>query len=641
MTRSRSSSMATAILFAIALTAVLVVPAAGADGPAAPPVIRGAESLGPVVPHVFEGDLRRLPLAPVWQPGDPVKEIPRRHNGPIGPEPMVFGTPRPTEDPLVERQAEFGFERVPEAFDTPIINIAGQGYTGLNPPDTVGDVGRDYYVQAINGGGGTSVVIYDKVTGAIASGPFTLDNLGSGNCGSGLGDPVVLYDELASRWFLTEFSIFGNRLCVYVSRTSSPITGGWYNYEFQATNFPDYPKYAVWPDAYYVASNENSPAAYALEREQMLDGLPADFQRFTAPPLSGFGFQALTPSDVDGPAPPAGTPGWFIRHKDDEVHSGGTDPTQDFLELFAFQVDWANPGNSSFTGPIQVGISEIDSNMCGLFSFSCFDQPGGADLDPLREVVMWRSQYRNFGSYEVLVGNLVTDAGVDQGAVRWFELRNEGSQWFLYQEGTYSPNNDNRWMGSAAMDVDGNLAVGYNVSSTQTFPALRYVGRLSTDPLGVMTTGEASLVEGSGSNSSNRYGDYSSLNVDPVNGCTYWFTGEYNTSSNWSTRVGAFAFDTCEVEGPTFVIASIDPCLAGATNTWNVAGATPFADVEVRCNPVGSPNQLVVGVAAADGNGDAAVSRFVPGGASGRSIECFAEDLSNGAMTPLVVKSFP
>jgi hypothetical protein len=408
-------------------------------------------------------------------------------------------------------------------------------------------VGNNFYIQMINDSGGSTVRIHNK-DGSVAAGPFALDSLGSGNCASGLGDPVALFDEAANRWMLSEFSSAGNRLCVYISQTADPISGGWFAYDFQAPSFPDYPKYGVWPDAYYVGTNETSSAVYALERSAMLAGGMASFQRLTVPNLSGFGFQMLIPSDLDGAtAPPAGSPNYFMRHRDDEVHSGGTTAGQDFLEIWEFTVDFANSANSSITGPTNIGIAEIDSSLCGLTSFACITQPGTATtLDPLREVVMNRLQYRNFGTHEVLVGNLSTDVnGADRAGVRWFELRNTGSGWGLHQEGTYAPAGVSRWMGAISMDGDGNIALGYNASSSSVNPSLRYTGRLAADPLGVMTQAETTLVAGSAANASNRYGDYAAMSVDPADDCTFWFTGQYNPASQWATRIGSFSFDSC------------------------------------------------------------------------------------------------
>ena len=546
-----SCPICTASVLALAML-VLATPALAQDREG-PRVSRG-ELVEIITPYVFDGDLRDLPRAAKWRPGDPIKEIPRRHNGPL-PVQVAPANPTAPGDALAGRQP-FGLKSSTRAFGTPDLNFPGQGFTGVNPPDTVGDIGPSYYIQMINGSGGSILTIYDKSTGSVAAGPLVLDNLAptSPACSSGVGDPIVLWDNLAQRWLLSEFAGAGNHLCVYISQTSDPISGGWFTYDFQTPSFPDYPKYAVWPDAYYVSTNESSVAQYALERSQMLIGGAASSQRFTAPDLGGFGFQATTASDLDGPAPPAGSPQYFIRHNDDEAHNpGSNDPANDFLEIFELSVDFNNAANSTFTGPFQIAVADFDSDLCGLTSFSCIDQPGGgsANLDPLREVVMWRSQYRNFGSHETLVGSLATDVtGADDAGVRWYELRKSGGgPWTLFQEGTYDGpapfDGDSRWMSSAAMDVAGNIAVGYNISSTVTSPGLRYAGRLASDPAGTLPQGENTLVNGIASHASNRYGDYSSLNVDPVDGCTMWFTGEYNTSSQWSTRIGSFVFDGC------------------------------------------------------------------------------------------------
>ncbi len=501
-----------------------------------------------------------------------------QHNHPVDPDFRSEGG----LDPLlaIQAAASQGNDR---SFDAPLINIEGHGFSNVNPPDTVGDVGPNHYIQMINASGGSWVSIYDK-SGTLITPAFELHTLwtGGGECANGYGDPVVLYDRLADRWMLSEFASAGSNLCVYISQTSDP-TGAYYGYQFTTPSFPDYPKYAVWPDAYYVTTNENSPTVYALDRANMLAGAAATMQRFTAPSLAGFGFQSMTPGDLDGATPPpAGSPAYIMRHRDDEVHnSGANNPNEDYLEVWEFHVDWATPGNSSFTHAYDIPISEFDSDLCGLSSFSCFPQPGtNVALDPLREVLMWRLQYRNFGSYETLVGNLVTDVdGTDHGGIRWFELRKSGSSpWTLHQEGTFAPDASHRWMGSIAMDGSGNIAVAYNVSDdTNTYPSLRYVGRLKSDPLGTMPQGEYVLVNGTTANSSNRYGDYSAMSVDPADDCTFWFTGEYNPASNWSTRIGAFRFDTC-----TGAIAS-DFILSAAPESRSV------------CTPANAVYQISVG----------------------------------------------
>ncbi len=451
-------------------------------------------------------------------------------------------------DPLLAVQ-EGAAPAAPDAFGTPLLNYNGQGFSGVNPPDTVGDVGPNHYVQMINNSSSSRVTIYNKNTGAVITGPALLSALAPAGdpCRTGAGDPIVLHDQLANRWLLSEFAGSGNNLCVYVSTGADP--GGTYRfYRFQTPNFPDYPKYAVWPDAYYVSTNETGgPAVYALDRTRMLAGLSATFQRRTASSLPGFGFQALTPADLDGSAaPPSGTPGLFLRHRDTEVHGPSGMPGNDLLEIWAFTVNWTTPASSTFSKIHDIQVAEFDSALCGLTSFSCIPQPGtSVRLDPLREVVMWRLSYRNFGTRQVLVGNFATDVGSDRAGVRWFELRKTSANWTLFQEGTYAPGNISRWMGAIAMDRQGNMALGYNVGSSSTYPGLRYVGRLATDSAGTMPQGEFTIVNGTASNGSNRYGDYSSMNVDPADDCTFWFTGQWNDASQWKTRIAKLKFDQC------------------------------------------------------------------------------------------------
>ncbi|MCB9135041.1 MAG: proprotein convertase P-domain-containing protein [Anaerolineales bacterium] len=498
-------------------------------------------------------------------------------------------------DPLVAVQA-VAAPAAPNGFTTPIFNLDGQGYTFLNPPDTVGDVGLDYYIQMINS---TEVAIYDKTDASLVT-QFSLSSLGG--CATSIGDPIVLYDQMADRWLLSEFGS-GNSVCIFISQTSDPL-GAYYSYQFPTTNFPDYPKFGVWPDAYYLTTNENLPAAYALDRNKMLNGLPATSQRFTAPILSGFSFQALTPSDLDGSInPPAGAPNYIMRHRDTEVHGAGNcivTAQQDCLEVWAFHADFITPANSSFTEIVDIPVENFDSSLCGLTSFSCIQQPGTSTrLDPLREVVMFRLVYRNFGDHETILGNLVTDVdGTDHGGVRWFELRKQGANpWGLYQEGTFAPDAHSRWMGAIAMDGSGNIAVGYNISSSTLFPSLRYTGRLESDPLGTMPQGEGILVNGTASNGSNRYGDYASMSVDPVDDCTFWFTGEYNSTSTWSTRIGAFKFDQCGSPDFTLSVAPDAQTVCAPDNAVfevNIGQVQNYTD-PVTLSTLGEPAGTTVG----------------------------------------------
>lgn len=521
-------------------------------------VVRGASELGgPVTGVPIDVDLTRVPTVAPWQPGDPIKEIPRRH-GKDG---------KPVTDTLKQYDPLAEIQRLEDAKgrDQRVLN-GGLNFEGnhstANPNDPSGAVGRDYYVEAINGSGGTQVTIYSKTTGNLVSGPFNLDTLApGGQCGNGLGDPVVLYDHLADRWFLSEFSSAGNRLCVYTSRTNDPINGGYCFYEFADSSFPDYPKYGVWPDAYIAGSNQGStPPVYAFDRVNMLspDGSSCPTARATqkvtgAPALPGLGFQLFVPVDLDGAAPPAGTPSLFMRHRDEEFHGdAGANPSTDRLELWELDVDFNNSNNTTFTKQPDVIVSDFDSNLCPPVSvFSCVPQPNsGSRLDPLLEVIMNQLTYRDFGTHASIVGVLQTDVGdfTDHVGERWFELRDTGSGFSLHQEGTYSPDSDHRFMGMANIDQTGNIMLAYNVSSTSVFPSIRYTGRHVSDTLGVMTQGETTMAAGNGVNNSSRYGDYNHMTVDPIDNCTFWFLGMYNPNSSGDTkgvRIGSASFDNC------------------------------------------------------------------------------------------------
>ena len=537
----------------------------------------GAEVLGPPVPGVpIEVDLRRLPTVSSWDPGTPLADSQRRDDGSGQP----VETP-PVLDPLVERQ---------RAWDGPgpivieVHNVLGT-FSAWSPNDPTGDVGADYFVQAVRGGlatGSSLIAVYDKGTGDRVLGPFVLETLApSGPCTSGLGDPIVLYDHLAGRWFLSEIANTGDRMCIYTSRTADPIAGGWCFYEFQDDTFPDYPKYGVWSTMYTATTNKGGagPDVYAFDRANMLspNGVSCPTarptQRFAnAPNLPGLGFEAFTPVDLDGPAPPPGTPAYFVRHRDEELHGDpAPSPTLDRVELWALAVDFGNPANSTFTKQPDLLLSEFDSNLCPpLGIFECVPQPdGGPDLDPLLEVVMQRATYRRFGDHETILGVLQTDVNdfPDHSGERWFEARRSGGGPFtLFQNGTYSPDAEHRFMGMTAMDGSGNILLAYNVSSESVYPSLRYTGRLATDPLGVMTVPETTLAAGNAVNNSNRYGDYNQMGVDPVDDCTFWLVGTYNLMATNSRRVqiGAIRFEAC---GEALIFS--DGFESGDTSAWD------------------------------------------------------------------------
>ncbi len=482
-------------------------------------------------------------------------------------------------DPLADRnQIETG--------ETPglLFDFEGLGTDGFAPPDTIGEVGPNHYVQMVN----VSFAVFDK-SGTMLSGPHPYNSLFTGHGGvcetNNDGDPIVIYDELADRWALIQFAdIFGSMtMCIAVSTTPDP-TGTYFTYDFSMPDIPDYMKFGVWPDGYYMGTNSGSPNAYyahVFDRDQMLAGLPATAQSF-----GGYA-NFLMPSDLDGDTPPpAGAPNYFYTFL--KQGYANHPPGVDRIEVFEFDVDWDTPANSTFTLADTIPIAAFNYTVCGFFVQNCVPQPGTAQrLDTLSYWPMWRFQYRNFGVRETLVGNFTVDLdGTDKAAIRWFELRNSPSGWELYQEGTFAPDSHHRWMGSIAMDGSGNIAMGYSVGSNTLAPAIRYATRLDQDPLGTFQT-EASLIEGGGVQTSIvRWGDYSAITVDPADDCTFWFTSEYHDANdggfNWNTRVGVFKEPTCTgTLGPDFVMSATpaeqDVCApADAIYTIGVGGVLGF-----------------------------------------------------------------
>jgi hypothetical protein len=542
-----------AVALTIAATGGPLAQADGADVQQNTPI--EIEESAPVTPQRFDGDVRDLPQPQAWKPGDSIKEVPRRYYPKPG---MVEQRDPETSDSLVpkQQQASQDQEQGTGTFTTPSRSFNGIGFTGVNPPDPTGAVGPNHYIQSINGGSGARVRIFDKAEptpNQLAD--FAMESLGSGGCASGLGDPVVIYDRAADRFVMTEFQSGGNNLCVYIAQTSDPVAGGWFAYSFTAPSFPDYPKYGTWSTdmnegagSYVATANDGGPGIYAMDRGNMLAGNAATSIRVTIPGLSGFGFEAPTPADLDGPqGPPPGAPAIIMRHRDTEVHNGPSAPG-DILEMWTFDIDWVNTNNSVLTQQTSIDVAEFDSSLCGLTSFNCFPQPGtGTTLDPLREVIMNRLQYmHHFDGTETLVGSYVVDIdGANTGGVRWFELRGGTPNWTLHQEGTYSIDSDNRFMSSISMDQSMNVGLAYNVSSSSQHPSLRYTGRLVDDPLGTMSQAESIIFDGTASNGSNRYGDYSHMSLDPADDCTFWFTGEANASSSWLTQIASFRFEAC------------------------------------------------------------------------------------------------
>ena len=510
----------------------------------------------------------------------------------IAPKPITMGARKAENEnpsiPLIGHKNEpdsivqrsFGLLAMP----SPINTFEGIGFPGVNcncaPPDTNGEVGPNHYLQMVN----TGFAVWNKSGGLVLT-PRANNTVWSGFGGpcetQNDGDPIVLYDQLADRWLLSQFTASTPyNECVAVSTTGDP-TGSYYRYAFQLSlnDFPDYPHLGVWPDGYYMSVNwftagaiYGGPRPYVFDRAKMLQGLPATFQS-TGSAL-GNSTAPILPADLDGATPPpAGAPNYFV---------GFGDPKR----LYKFDVDWTTPANTTFTNYANLDVANF-TRLCSS-TRNCIPQPSTTSkLDAIGDRDMWRLAYRNFGTHEAMVVNHTVDVGGGQAGVRWYEIRNPGGTPSVFQQGSYAPDATNRWMGSVAMDGSGNIAVGYSASSSSVFPSLRYAGRLAGDPLGLLSQGEATLFAGLGSQTGtgNRWGDYSDITVDPVDDCTFWFTSEYYPSGvsqfNWRTRIGSFKFPSCGGAPPnptnTPVPGTATPIPPTATPTNTPAPAADFS----------------------------------------------------------------
>ena len=473
----------------------------------------------------------------------PPQDLTQREAEPLKRIPLPAGLAGLEEDPVRQINAP--------TVQTPTVGLSfeglGQGqygwgsHTSVAPPDTNGAVGATQYVQWVN----LSFIVFDKATGNKLLGPVAGNTLWSGFGGgcqtNNNGDPVVIYDKLANRWVMSQFSVSTTPYlqCVAVSQTSD-ATGAWYRYSFSYgnTNFDDYPKMGVWPDAYYETFDmfQNGqtyigPDACAYDRTKMLQGLAATQQCFQQGSTVG----PLLPADLDGTTPPpTGSSNYLLTY--------GTNT----LNLYKFHVDWVTPANSTFTGPIVINVAAFNP-LCG--GGTCVPQPGTTQqVDSLADRLMYRLAYRNFGTHESLVVSHSVVAG-SSGGVRWYEIQNPSGTPVVAQQSTYAPDSSYRWMPSVAMDQAGDLAVGYSVSSSSVYPSIAYAGRLATDPVNTLQT-ETTVVTGTGSQTTglSRWGDYSAMQVDPVDDCTFWYTQEYmktNGTWNWNTRIANFKFPNC------------------------------------------------------------------------------------------------
>jgi hypothetical protein len=496
---------------------------------------------------------------PLWllRPVGPGRSREEREPRPV----PLAAWPAPERDPVLQDSVPFVLgPRAGNSFDG-----IGQGIVGVPPaqtfrvigipPDPQGDVGPSQYVQMVN----ASLAVFSK-QGTLLFGPVPTRTVFSGFGGpcetNDDGDGIVLYDPLADRWLVSQFAVTDPTAgpfleCVAVSRTPDP-TGAYARYAYSYAMFNDYPKLAVWPDAYYATYNLYSNSRTdsfqgvqlcAFHRARMLAGEMAAQQCVRIAP----GVSGVTPADFDGLLPPPqGAPGFALGFG------------QNSLILFDFQVDWADPANSAVDS-IELPVAPFAPACGSTRTGSCIPQLaiGASPLDALSDRMMFRVAYRNLGGVEALVANHTVTAGESSG-IRWYELRDPAGDPFVFQQGTYAPDASWRWMGSAAMDGAGNIGLGFSISRPDMNPGIAYTGRSVSDPPGVMGQGEALAFIGGGSQvGSPRWGDYSNLSVDPSDDCTFWYTGQYvpaDGAFNWHTRIATFQLPGCAPPAADFAV---------------------------------------------------------------------------------------
>jgi subtilisin-like proprotein convertase family protein len=545
-------------------------------------------------------ELAKLPTVLAADTFDRAREAspPRRltHKG-------MLGLTAPKADPVL--QSAVGTALIP----TTLANFEGMG-TGLAgftvqsaPPDTIGDIGPNHYVQVVN----SSLTVFNR-TGTPVLGPVPTRNLWSGFTGACAttndGDGTVRFDRIANRWVIAQFSVNGGNgpffQCVAVSTGPDP-TGTYNRYQFSYTAFNDYPKMGLWPNAYVFTFNMFPNNTFAgskvcgMDRAKMLTGAAATMQCFD----TNANFGGLLAADLDGATqPPAGAPNYVVAFGTNE------------LQFWKLNVDFTTPANASFTGPTLIPVAAF-TPLCN--GGTCVRQPGTQQLDSLADRLMNRLVYRRFADHEALILSHAVTSGTG-GGVRWYELRSPATTPTVFQQGTYAPDSAFRFMSSIAMDGSGNMALGFAISSATISPSIRYTGRLVGDALGTMGQGEGTIVAGAGSQNGglSRWGDYSSLNIDPVDDCTFWYTQEYigaTGSFNWRTRVGSFKFPSCgAAPGNDFTLSttpSSGSVTAGASTTFTIntavlTGTAETINLSVAGLPAGvtasfSPASVVAG----------------------------------------------
>jgi uncharacterized repeat protein (TIGR01451 family) len=545
-----------------------------------------------IVPRSFDGDVRDLSPVPSAPLVEQEMEEPTSARPPGAPP--ASATAAPNMPSPAQTFAGLSHDGACTG------GMCGAGY----PPDTVGDVGPNHYVEALN----TAVGIYSKTGTQLAA--FTFNSLWGGS-GSGTacdtanaGDPTVVYDPLGNRWFVADFAFAKVSAppyyeCVAVSKTGNPVTGGWWLYAVRADDgshpyLPDYPKMAIWPDGLYMTANMfDCRTACSFKEVRIWAFNRADLEagafRGQVVDMGTTAYVSMLPGNLRGASPPAGTRNYVVAESRSTFA----------FHVFRYHVDWADPDSSTFTGPVNVSQTSYP-----FASGDLVPQPGTTTkLDSLEDRLMMQAQYRNIsGTESVWVSHTVGNAPT---GVQWAQIDVTGGTVAttpVQQQIWTNVNGDgvSRWMPSLAVDHVGNMAVGYSASSGSVFPSIRYAGRLATDAPNTLGQGEATLFAGTGSqvftcggSPCHRWGDYTSMSVDPVDDCTFWYVGQYYVttgSTNWRTGIGSFTFPSCSTSGGSADLSitktdAPDPVVADSALTYTLtvanAGSSEATDVVV------------------------------------------------------------
>jgi hypothetical protein len=614
----------------------------GAIGAAALAVCTAAQSASESSPQVrrdvrVEAEVHHDMSPPLWQI-PPAARVGGKRVHP------VLRLPRPPQGGVAATDPALQSSVGPPLLPTLNSNFegVGNGFTGPQgtftvpavPSDSNGSVGPNHYVDIVN----NDFAVFNK-NGMVIYGPVPINTLWAGFGGlcqtDNDGDPVVVYDRIADRWVLSQFAVTGANgtttpflECVAVSQTGDP-TGSYNRYSFAYSNFNDYPKMGVWPDAYYITFNMFGTSSFsgaevcAYDRAKMLAGQAATQQCFNV----GTSYFGLLPSSLDGAnPPPAGSPNYLLSLGTSVYAVPVVPPPHTDLAFWKFHVDWTTPANSTLTGPTTVTVAGY-TLPCNDAAGTCVPQGGTAQqLDTLGDRMMFRMAYRNFGTHESLVvNNSVQVDATGRVGMRWYEIRSPGTTPTIFQQGTYAPNDSVfRWMGSIAMDQAGDMALGFSSSSTAIHPGITLTGRLASDASGTMGQGEDTFVVGAGSqfsvpsnNGDFRWGDYTAMAVDPSDDCSFWYTNQYlpsNGEFNWKTRIGAFKFPNCAANdfsisaNPTSLSLAQGAGGSSSISTAQVRGSAETVALTVSGVPNGASASLNPSSVTAGGSSALAVN---------------------------------